>query len=596
MSSEVGQSEERHIFPPRPGTKLDSHLEVLKKDPEITINAEERKEVLAYEAELTYGEDKNKKERQLGLEEIWKSNINTSEFYLEYFLTEKGQTDLSKTFNLDLDKIKMETTDEVANLLYSKDYSSLDPSIIKSFSGRSVRYGKNKMVEQFSNSNFKSVENITPPTKITVVRNAEDLATKVKNLRQLKKFLKEKKVELGSNKDNLSIAKKTITEIHLRRVNELIVEEYPLVIAFIKQSHSLPPESVKETIDTLSENLVVEGIIGGMKNESIVSRLDRFSQGAETELKDDDKYSITSKEALSLVAELGDYNQEEENSTEKTNLSTARVNANELKSWFKDVLSEYDLLSKYDDNYNPDRLTRAKDRLWQVVFDPEKSSLDVDSKQGVIKIPTDFDRGIADISPTGAIPLIAHEITHIIQNENKEKISLSLMDDIGTDRYLIVSEAGATVQEEEAQQYFGNILPTEPHYLEAMKKRLNGGNLAECAKAFFDSRIKQDPNADKKEVAKLAFDRATRLFRKEGDFNSKTNHLTNSQPLVYLEQELLVRELSKKGLSKLLLLGGASIQTLADLHKIGMLDMNKITFPKRSVIEILGDEIKAKIA
>ena len=72
------------------------------------------------------------------------------------------------------------------------------------------------------------------------------------------------------------------------------------------------------------------------------------------------------------------------------------------------------------------------------------------------------------------------------------------------------------------------------------------------------------------------------MFNNGGELSlSASPFLTNSKDLVYLEQELVVRELEKVGKQHYLLVGELNLQTIAELHQIGMFDEDEFVFPKK---------------
>jgi hypothetical protein len=103
-------------------------------------------------------------------------------------------------------------------------------------------------------------------------------------------------------------------------------------------------------------------------------------------------------------------------------------------------------------DYDKDRSGRAPDELWQVVDDPSVTNLSVDGQQGVIRVSFGKrgERELASLTPAGAVPVLDHEFTHLIQHENKQRIGLAITDKVGMDRADIVQEAGAILAEAKA--------------------------------------------------------------------------------------------------------------------------------------------------
>jgi hypothetical protein len=114
-------------------------------------------------------------------------------------------------------------------------------------------------------------------------------------------------------------------------------------------------------------------------------------------------------------------------------------------------------------------------------------------------------------------------------------------------------------------------------------------------KAFFDSMREQSPSEDSTKAAKQAIDRATRLFRNGASLNDCSTHVSNSQPLVYLEQELLVREARRQKAEVLTMVGGTNVLMLAELQRVGMLDLSQLKLPKQRPSQLLLPKIRQKV-
>jgi hypothetical protein len=98
------------------------------------------------------------------------------------------------------------------------------------------------------------------------------------------------------------------------------------------------------------------------------------------------------------------------------------------------------------------------------------------------------------------------------------------------------------------------------------------------------------------DAAKQAVNRARRIFRDGGlEFAQSTSYVTNTQPLNYLEQELIYRSLDEED-RKFLFVGSVMIDNLKRLAGVGLVDLDKILVPKRKPIEILEPKVRELIA
>lgn len=588
-------------MPLRPGMGISEVVDLLQRDPEIELSVEDREEVLGYEQELTKSNELllRSGEKVKGIEHIWQLSAKTSEFYQEYFLTEGGREDLENALGRDIPQFR--SLNEVEEYFYGLDYTNITTEALKGLSGRSKQYGENAVVEQFANNNFESLDGVENPTKLNIVHNPHVVAQKVQSLRRLKQYYKEQTDDLVGNTDSASQAKLTVLTLHRRRLNELLTEEYPNIVHFFEQYKSSPQENLKEVHEMLADNIRGTGLFDDERQFRTLGRLDKFRQGVGERQYGGD-YSPINPQLAELVKEaeemLGRPQPVENfvfNDVDPKLFWEKKITATEFQHWVELSLKEYGILSA-DEQYDHDRIGRTSDNGWQVVIDDSVGNLSVDSKQGVIKVPTSFHRSIAGMNPAGAVPVLDHEITHVLQHENKERLGLSITEKVGLDRSSVNSEAGAMLIESETQrELFGQQVIIDMHYFRALERKLQGGNLVECMKAFFDSVRQESPDRDKREVAKHAINRAARQFRDGGAFADRSPYPTNTQPLVYMEQELIARELVKQNSRDLLMIAGVNMEALAMLHSVGLFDREKIKIPSRKPSQIIMEEIQEKL-
>ncbi|MEX0650304.1 MAG: hypothetical protein WD200_04835 [Candidatus Andersenbacteria bacterium] len=588
-------------FPLRPGMDIQQTVESLAKDPEFILSPEEREEVLEYEKELTRSESLPLKsgETAKGIEHAWKMRINTSEFYEEYFLTEEGRSYLAEALGAEVPQFRSLT--DIEEYFCGLDYRGIDAKVLEKISGKSRQYSEGLVVEQFANNGYASLENVENPTKLNIVRNPEVLADKLQSLRLLKQYYKEQEELFIGKEDHVSQAKLTMLTLHRRRLNELLVGEYANTAVFLKQHRTAPQERSQDIYARLEKNIRGPKLFEDERQYRASSRLDKFAQGVGERMYGGD-YSPVNPGTQEIIEEIEQMIKNPEPMEDYTFkdvdpqlLREIKIGAEEFIGWAKKALREYGILSQHEE-YSPDRAGRAPDGLWQIVVDPSKESLIVVSQQGVVKVPEAFNRALASTSPTGAVAVLDHEITHVIQNENKEGLGLSITENVGLDRSSVNSEAGAVLIEEETQaELFGHQRVVDVHYLRALQRRMLGGTLVECMKAFFDSVKEANPAKDDKETAKLAIDRSARQFRFGGSFSDTSPHATNTQPLVYMEQALITRALQKQNAEKLLMVGGVNIEALSKLHRIGLFNRNNIQIPERKPSQIIMPEIESKL-
>lgn len=593
-------SSKPHFYPHRQGVRLDGALETLQKPPLIELTDEERGRVLQVEATLTHAEDLNKELMVItptsvrGVERIWRKEINSTKFFLDYMLTEEGLRHIKEVFG---DEPELITLEEMKDFLYTREFSGRSTKQLDKLSGAGRGYAEERMVHQFVAGGFASTYEVEDPHAVTIIRNPGVLVQKTKEYRDLKNYLRAYERIIKENHSNEGLALQAITKMHKRRVNELIAGLYDEASHFLLQAnHNPSPENVR-LAHQISESLAAPTLISGPRRFRQLARLDRFMNGA----GEWQKRNMTpiSKEVEDLVEKMWQKGEGGQLATYRykgqEELLERSIDAVTMQTWLKQVLgsNEYALLSKVSDQeYKSDREVRAQDDKWQVVISEKAASLAINSKQGVMKVPARFNRKLASRAPAGAIPVADHEVVHVIQHENKKRLGFSLTEQVGMDRSDVISEAGGILWEQEAQErLFGNARTVNPQYYAAAREKLQGGSLKDCAKGFFDSAMRMNPGSDRLEAMKLAVNRAMRLFRNGGDYTDISGYLTNSQPLVYVEQELLTRSLIEHNLEKLLLINGINIEMLSQLHQVGLLSLDSIWEPSKRPSEMLEDEI-----
>lgn len=600
------ESQPIRLYPERPGANLAPMIETLRKPAEFTLSEQERASVLEKEAILTRSNDLNhdlfrvSSEPVQGVEHIYNITINSTDFYLDYFLTEEGRQALQKFGVNDENAAKVTSLSEVRTLINGIDFSTLTGTEIGEIERKSKEFIQQRTVQEFEADGFNSVDNVQNPEKHTIVRNPEKLAQKAEGLRKLKNYLRSYKASLRDNadpNDRVSEAMKVMVTIHSRRVNELLAQLYPYGKAYLEQVESSGDR------DDFAERIVkamppIDAVLGEEGARSL-SRLDMFLNGA-GEMKGGNYHQISSI-ASELADRISGLTQEAKPEEYKyqgleDKWKDIDVSAEELLEWGNDVLEERGIKSAYAD-YDPDRSGRAPDGLWQAVIEPSATSFSVDSKLGAWKFPGKG-RNIAQIAPAGAVPVLDHEETHVTQVRNMEKLGLSITEKVRMDRSPLIAEAGGIMVEIASQrENFGQVRPINADYLRAAQAILAGGGYRECFKAFFDSQMTKNPNANKKRVAEQAADRAMRLFRNGGQTNDNSGKLTHSGggTFEYLEQELLAQEIRGTDLEPIFYLTGVNIEVLSELHRIGMFEISDLNIPDRRASDIVRDKIDKKL-
>lgn len=592
---------------------IENHLERLNRPPSHELREEEKVAVLDLERQLTQGIDlranlqttlltpRGREQPPVkGIERVWEIKVNTYNYFPDYFLTSDGRNSLEQALGRSIDEFV--DANEVSRFLFNINYSQLSleqNAALKSLQASSSEYAENILVQAFVDSGYNPDIQLPNLERITITRDPEALLDKLGQMRNLKQFLKD--CRQGIDLDMISPAQanatRTILDIHQRKLNEMLSGAVVAARAYLNDHQRYFAGDSDNIANQLAEQAGINNDDGefDQTRQRSFAQFDIFRQGAGDRDTEGDNTAI-GQEAIDDVINSSNGNVDAvENARYRDIAETVFIEAEEWVTWAKKVLREYGLLSEEGD-YDSDRPGRAKDDLWQVVVDPKVVSLNVSSRLGAVQIPARFRRRLGSILPNGAAPILDHELAHVIQNENKMRLGLSIFNMVGTDRAVANFEAGAIAWEREAHSVlFGNVRGVNTFYLEGMRAKIAGGDWQTVMKAMYANMLTANPNRDPRELAALAVNRSRRLFNHGGDVNDTSKYLTDSKDLVYLEQELIARKLHEYGMQHLLLVGGVNLSTLADLYEAGMLDMEKLFLPTRRPTEIIDDELQAKL-
>lgn len=569
------------------------------------LTLEEKERVLGYERKL--GEE---------LENIWAKKVNTLTLYPDFFKTPKGKqilAGLEEEVNEEAMTalLAQEETGEIDKTvkdqplqqrLFQINWQAVPDKLRREIAGASNDWQIEKLTQEFI-ANGYSIEDMEEPKRLQLILNPEVAREKIQGYREFKSELKRQNFpETREGK-----AYKIVKRIYQRRVNALITEGYHWGIMVVAKAEILGEENLSEK----EEKLV--NLLGGMgrlreRTTRTASRLDKFLRGVTTELSDEGDYRQIDKALLAYADEVEekreavlDEETQDRYMKEKWGVSLKQARAKKLDAYkfqglAKEVLEAYGILSGEDESsWTSERLGRAADEKWQVIVDPRARSLSVYSRQGIIKVPANFERTLV-----AALPVLAHEVEgHVIQHENKRQIGLKLFEEIGGERGEVFFEGGAmSLQNQVAQELFGKPTISHPYYARAMAERLEGGSYLECFESWFESmkrylevrrRVGELSEEDYKKALKngilTGFDRVKRLFSEGIKFANQEPYLTKSKSLSYLEQEVLTEALRRAGRLDILDLGGINLQTLYDLKRAGLVDLSGLLRRKNVVVE-----------
>ncbi|HSW90727.1 MAG TPA: hypothetical protein VLF64_01895, partial [Candidatus Saccharimonadales bacterium] len=263
--------------------------------------------------------------------------------------------------------------------------------------------------------------------------------------------------------------------------------------------------------------------------------------------------------------------------------------AKQIKQCVETVLEKWSVLSGHTVTWQEvdGRDGFAPDGKFQVIITPRRKNMSVDSTRRLVNIPEGTVRPLVGLYPAGALPLIAHELSHVLQAyadyELGQQIPLAR---IKGRRYRILREAGGAYQEKIlCRDYLGLDRAPNLHYLIGYTAKVNGSTRLQVARAFYESLIQGKSLTNDEDLAArtLAVNRSSRLYRYGGH---------SSQALDYVEQSVvcgvLMERLSPDQVDAFLLGSTSfSLEDSALLHRFGLL-----TLPARAAYSPAQDVMR----
>ncbi len=596
------------IYPERPSEMAESYvraIEVFHNPPEFELSPEEKEEVQTFERALCDGEfprgfeflAKRIKKPPKNIVEISNMNTDLKVFCIDWYIkTEKGLACLQSMGYEGNVKSEGEVREFLAaaivrikknNLVNDNDDDDLDDGYESS-----RLWARAQLEQKLTDILEKGISDIDEPEYFSILRKPDELIERIAAARELKNYYKSIEAALRSSEDsNINDAKLVMLTMHRERINTFIATCYRQVIPLLNQYRLNQSLLSSEQIDVLTDAMPVLKNVDTTDVEKMArlySMLDKFINGIDAE----NGFSQISAEIERLELALQDKPDEKRavKNYDAKRFEDIELNAEQIKSLIQRILTSYGLLSS-ETKYSSKRKGRPEDGKWLVAISKIRTSLAVVSKSGVVWVPKKFKRSLDQKKPTGVLPLLDHEITHVLQHENASKLGIELLEKDRSARGSLWFETGATNQENLSfKSHFGIDRGTNFNYLKAMQTQLKGGSISECTKVFYDSLVSSGDITDRKQAIETAVDRTLRLFKHGGEWATKTGYLTNTEPLEYAEQQILARNLPSD-LEWLYFVGRANFQTLAELYRIGWLKKDDIFVPEKMPSQIALEEL-----
>jgi hypothetical protein len=589
------------MYPERPSEMAESYvrsIETFHRPPEFILSEQEKAEVQGFEQALCNAEFppgfeflENRIEKPpKNIAEIVKEKSGMKTFCVDWFVkTPEGVACL-------------EQMGFVGNIINKEEVKAfLAGTIPKVEAGENIEIGytdsriwaRTQLESKLREILEDGSSAIEDPEYFTILAKPEELAQKISNARNLKQFYKTVESGLRSQESsNVIDSKLVMITMHRERLNTLIASAYRQAIPLLQQYRLAPEILSTNQVDELTNAFPILKNVNTTDMEKMArlySMIDKFITGIDVE----NGFSQISSEIQRLEIALSSKPQqvsENRGAMVSEELAKTRVDAEQMKGFIKKILSEYGLLSSVE-KYDKKNKSRASDGLWQVVKSKVRKSFSVASGPGIVWVPESFNRSLGQKKPTGVLPLLDHEMTHVLQHENASKLGIGLLQIDRSARGSLWFETGATYSENRSFANNFNVdRGTNFNYLKAMQKQLAGGNISECTKVFYDSLIASGDVKDKDEAIATAVDRTLRLFKNGTEWSTGSGYLTNTEPLEYAEQQVLARNMPKD-LEWLYFVGRANFQTLSQLYRIGWLKKEDIFIPNRTPSSIVLEEL-----
>jgi hypothetical protein len=523
-------------------------------------------------------------------------------FYMEYFAQDEAGRADAKQLGTDAD-------DETALADILLDIEHIETKIpsdeCKQIAERSGDWARQKLVDRLAEDASRDSDHASPP-RLTVNYDPEKILAKAEAVHAYRQFYARALEEVMREPDTLlAEAKRALVHVYVGRLNTMAaVDVYPGLLS-LEEQLARSPENAATT--ELLQRLVrdapaigriheLEGEDRAIARETYARHLDAIRQGAPFELDevDETQAGIFAHRALQELAESIRTLVPKTSHTELTDLAKqlqgVSWDAQQIKEFIEAVLSEWGMLSDQRVTWQEvdDRDGFAPDEKFQVIVTPRRKNLSVDSTRRIVNIPEGTVRPLAGVYPAGALPSVAHELSHVLQGYADYELGQQIpLAQIKGRRYRILREAGGAYQEKIlSRDYFGNGRETNPHYLQAYIAKAEGRNRLEVARVFYESTTASKQLSPEEDMAArtLAVNRTARLYRYGGQ---------NSQVLDYVEQsvvcDVLMQRMTPEQVDAFLL--GSTSFSLEDsvlLHRFGLLTLpTKAAFsPAHDVMRI----------
>lgn len=452
-------------------------------------------------------------------------------FGIEYFDTEEGRVLLQSIIDETETVISSDVQDDVVSVLDRIDWSKLKGG------SKDVRDRRDKIIVEVNNHTrdrlFKdlkrvlideeegySIDDIVVPTKYDAVLDEDAVISRLTNLRLLKARLK--------RDESLYIGNPQLTSLYRayrEKVNLLIVNTIFDVVKIYDRNERLGDASGRYLP-------YIQSFKKSRARERNLSKFDLYRNG-KGEIQDH-RYTPFGSKLLSLVGGL--------------------KNENDVYPDLKKFETEYGENFIVTPEFVKDLfvvlLESNQFQGWKVVIKEKAKTMSIETitEHGIvtrktITIPKNLKRDFYTTHPSYLLAIVEHEFTHVLRAETRIMLddSSGLFRDAGpiTARSNVSIEGAAVRREKITQGKLGLKRPMSYQYFDAIERRLQGGNYIDCVIAFYYSYLRQHGDTDKGKALKSSIGGTKRIFGNLGNTKSKEGYLSRSDPLAYLEEDIV---------------------------------------------------------
>lgn len=589
--TEQYEAKEQSIFSPRSGEMVEQALNVLSRPPEKLLSPEQREAVLAFESNLfegvyrqgdvdfNSGLDKN-------LQEINEASGYMSHargICVEYLENENADVYFQ---DLGIDVSNAPTAESRFQLLQENAFT-LDKTLLRKLGTKSLVWART-----VSTSALVAGEPVPELTKTKVFDSSTELTSKLSNLGQYRAFLLDVRRDMKTRtEDDATEPMQDVADIYLKVINGSLASIYPDALVLWKQADATNDTETKQALQLAWPTIETAAGLSEEGMRRYLVGLDRIRNGASSEssgqltaVTDSLKKLVAQEQEVSKEALLED-EPSIFSSQEVEKLSEIKLDAKAMQLFCESILRSFGKLSSEPaSTYEPGRGERASDEKWQVVIDEGASdTMEVEGKNGVLKIPQNFYRSLTRQNPPiGVISGAGHEILHIFQIDNIDANtgSLSITKTLRGRSSLALREAGGIEIEQRVQRtLFGQRRGYNAYYMKGLEGIETGNTTGQVIQDLYDEYARTS-NDSPQDAARSAYNNVQRLVRKGG---------FDSQALNYLQAGLIIEQatdLEPDMHNKVFAEGAYDLPDMVTLHKYGLDDSTPEPFPEDDFIAL----------